>query len=69
MLDVALLTSRPFFAANLYNMMVGVGLGTFAFIPLYATSVYKLSTLLSGMILTPQSLAVIPCRSYNQFFA
>jgi MFS family permease len=66
-LDVALLRSRPFLAANLYNMMVGVGLGTFAFIPLYATSVYKLSTLLSGMILTPQSLAVIPAAAITSF--
>ncbi len=67
-LDVALLRSRPFLAANLYNMMVGVGfLGIFAFIPLYATSVYKLSTLLSGMILTPRSLAVIPAAAITSF--
>jgi len=59
-LDVTLLRSRPFLAANLYNMMGGVGfLGIFAFIPFYATSVYKLSTLVSGMILTPRSVAVI----------
>jgi MFS family permease len=34
--------------------------GLFAFIPFYATSVHKLSTLMSGMILTPRSLALIP---------
>jgi len=59
-LDIALLRSRPFLAANLYNTMIGVGmLGVYAFIPFYATSVHKLSTLMSGMILTPRSIAVV----------
>ena len=61
LLDMALLKSKPFLAANLYNMVAGaVILGTFTFIPLYATSVHKLSTLVSGMILTPRSFAIIP---------
>jgi MFS family permease len=59
-LDTTLLRSTPFVAANLYNMIIGAGvLGIFAFIPLYATSVYNLSTLVSGVILTPRSLGVI----------
>jgi EmrB/QacA subfamily drug resistance transporter len=67
-LDMVLLRSRPFLAANLYNMMVGAGvLGISAFIPLYATSVHKLSTLVSGMILTPRSLAVIPASAVTSF--
>jgi EmrB/QacA subfamily drug resistance transporter len=53
-LDIALLKSRPFMAANLYNTVVGVVVfGIFNIIPYYATSVLKLSTLVSGMILTP----------------
>ena len=67
-LDLTLLRSKPFMAANLYNMMGGTAfLGVFAFIPLYATSVHKLSTLLSGMILTPRSLAVIPASAITSF--
>jgi EmrB/QacA subfamily drug resistance transporter len=67
-LDMALLRSKPFLAANLYNMMVGAGVfGIFAFIPLFATSVYKLSTLVSGMILTPRSLAIIPASAVTSF--
>jgi len=67
-LDMALLRSKPFLAANLYNMMIGAGvLGVFAFIPLYATSVYQLSTLVSGMILTPRSVAVIPASAVTSF--
>ena len=67
-LDMALLRSRPFLAANLYNMMIGAGVfGIFAFIPLYATSVHKLSTLVSGMILTPRSLGIIPASAVTSF--
>jgi len=67
-LDMALLRSKPFLAANLYNMIVGAGvLGIFAFIPLYATSVHQLPTFLSGVILTPRSLAVIPFAAITSF--
>jgi Na+/melibiose symporter-like transporter len=67
-LDIHLLRSRPFLAANLYNLIFGAGvMGIFSFIPLYATSVYKLSTLVSGMILTPRSLAIIPASTVTSF--
>ncbi|HUL22663.1 MAG TPA: DHA2 family efflux MFS transporter permease subunit [Thermodesulfobacteriota bacterium] len=53
-LDITLLKSRPFLAANLYNTVVGVAVfGIFNIIPYYATSMLKLSTMVSGMILTP----------------
>jgi EmrB/QacA subfamily drug resistance transporter len=62
-LDTVLLKSKPFLAANLLNIIMGAGFfGLFATVPLYATSVHKLSTLMSGMILTPRSLGVI-CAS------
>ena len=67
-LNMDLLKSKPFLAANLYNLLIGAGvMGIFAVIPLYATSVYKLSILLSGMILTPRSLAVIPVSAITSF--
>jgi MFS family permease len=67
-LDIALLKSKPFLAANLYNMMIGAGVfGIFAFVPLYATSVHQLSTLMSGMILTPRSLGIIPAAAITSF--
>jgi EmrB/QacA subfamily drug resistance transporter len=67
-LDMTLLRSKPFLAANLYNMMVGAGVfGTFAFVPLYATSVHRLSTLVSGVILTPRSLGIIPASAITSF--
>ncbi len=67
-LDMALLRSTPFFAANLFNMIIGAGVfGIFAFIPLYATSVHKLTTLLSGMILTPRSVGTISASALTSF--
>jgi EmrB/QacA subfamily drug resistance transporter len=67
-LDMTLLRSTPFLAANLFNMIVGAGaFAIFTFIPLYATSVYKLSTLMSGMILTPRSLGTIFASAFTSF--
>jgi len=67
-LDMVLLRSKPFLAANLYNMMVGAGVfAIFPFLPLYATSVHKLSTLVSGMILTPRSIGVISASAITSF--
>jgi EmrB/QacA subfamily drug resistance transporter len=67
-LDVTFLRSKPFLAANLSNMAIGAGaFGIFAFVPLYATSVHKLSTLVSGMILTPRSLGIISASAVTSF--
>jgi EmrB/QacA subfamily drug resistance transporter len=67
-LDMALLRSKPFFAANLFNMIIGAGVfGIFAFIPLYAISVQKLTTLASGMILTPRSIGTISASALTSF--
>jgi EmrB/QacA subfamily drug resistance transporter len=67
-LDIALLRSTPFLAANLLNLIMGAFIfGSFAFIPLYATSVHHLSKLMSGMILTPRSLGIIPASTVTAF--
>ena len=67
-LDMVLLRSRPFLAANLLNMVLGAGFfGLFSFVPLYATSVHNLSTLMSGMILTPRSLGVLSASAITSF--
>jgi EmrB/QacA subfamily drug resistance transporter len=67
-LDMALLKSRPFLAANLFNMIVGAGVfGVFSFIPFYAISVQKLTVLASGMILTPRSIGAIFSSALTSF--
>ena len=58
-IDAALLESKAFAAANVSNLVVGMTtMGVFSFAPLYVVSVHGLSTLMSGMILTPRSLAM-----------
>jgi EmrB/QacA subfamily drug resistance transporter len=67
-LDMELLKSRPFLAANLFNLLLGATtFGVFSFTPLYAISVYELSTLGSGMILTPRSLGGIAAAAVTSF--
>ncbi|MGA2106319.1 MAG: MFS transporter [Syntrophorhabdales bacterium] len=66
--DVVLLRSTPFLAANLFNIVVGAAfVGVFSFVPFYATSVHRLSTLASGMILTPRSFGVIAASAVTSF--
>ena len=68
-LDSALLQSTPFVAANVVNLIVGMtSIGVFSFIPLYATSVHKLSTLMSGVILTPRSVGMAIAAAVTSFF-
>jgi len=53
-LDVTLVQSTPFVAANITNLVIGMTMiGVLSFIPLYATSVHGLSTLMIGVILSP----------------
>jgi EmrB/QacA subfamily drug resistance transporter len=67
-LDMTLLRSKPFLAANIYNMIGGAGVfGIFSLIPFYATSVHQLSTLASGMILTPRSIGMISTSTLTSF--
>ncbi|MGP8153440.1 MAG: DHA2 family efflux MFS transporter permease subunit [Smithella sp.] len=67
-LDISLLKSTPFLAANIMNLVMGAMIfGTFSFIPLYATSVHNLSKLMSGMILTPRSVGMILASAITAF--
>jgi EmrB/QacA subfamily drug resistance transporter len=59
-IDLKVLREKHFIATNLYNFFYGMGvLGVFGFIPLYAVSVYHMSTMDSGLILTPRSIAMV----------
>lgn len=56
-IDLEVLQTRPFQAANYFNIIYGAAvLGVMSFIPLYATTVLGMSTLASGLILTPRSV-------------
>jgi EmrB/QacA subfamily drug resistance transporter len=59
-IDLQLLKKRPFLAANIFNLLYGASvLGIMSFTPLYATSLYGMSTLESGLILTPRSVGTM----------
>lgn len=59
-IDRTILTKKPFVAANIYNFIFGAAmLGLLSFIPLYAVSVYDMTTFQSGVIITPRSIALI----------
>ena len=59
-IDLQMLKEKPFFAANFFNLLYGMAvLGVMSFIPLYATSIFGMSTLESGLILTPRSVGTM----------
>ena len=59
-INLELLKKRPFMAANIYNTIYGLtALGVPSLIPLYAVSIYKMSILESGFIMSARSLAGI----------
>ncbi len=59
-IDFAVLRGRPFMAANVFNFIYGVAIiGVMSLIPAYAVFVYKMSTLQSGILMTPRSVAMI----------
>ncbi|MCX7857761.1 MAG: MFS transporter [Deltaproteobacteria bacterium] len=69
LIEMSLLKSTPFLAANIYNMVVGMCIfAVFSFIPFFATSVHKLSILKSGAILTPRAVGTIPASFITSLF-
>jgi MFS family permease len=59
-IDLEFIKTKPFLAANVFNLFYGMAaLGVMSFIPLFATSVYGMSTLASGLILTPRSVGML----------
>lgn len=68
-IDFQVLREKPFFAANAFNFIFGVCvLGTMVFIPLYAVSIYNMSTLESGLIITPRSIGMILASFVTSMF-
>jgi EmrB/QacA subfamily drug resistance transporter len=67
-IDLDILKKRQFLAANMFTFIQGVCvIGIFTFIPLYAVSVYNMTTLESGLILTPRSVASILASTVTSF--
>ncbi|MBI2870041.1 MAG: MFS transporter [Chloroflexi bacterium] len=63
-----LLSKGPFLAANIHNLIYGICiLGVLSLIPLYAVSVYGMSVLESGVLMTPRSLTMIAASAITSF--
>lgn len=59
-IELEVLQKKPFMVANIYNFILGsAAFGLFSFVPLYAVSIYGMSTLESGIILTPRSIGMM----------
>jgi EmrB/QacA subfamily drug resistance transporter len=67
-IDMELLRKKPFLATNIYNVIYGVcALGIPTLIPLYAVNVYNMTTLQSGIVLTPRSIGTIAASTITSF--
>jgi EmrB/QacA subfamily drug resistance transporter len=65
-IDLQVLQEKPFIAANIFHFVFGVSiLGVGALLPLYAVSVYKMTTLKSGLIITPKSIGAIAATIFT----
>ncbi len=68
-IDWQVLRQKPFLAANIYNLIFGACVfGILSFIPLYAVSVYGMSTIESGLILTPRSVGMMIASMVTSIF-
>jgi EmrB/QacA subfamily drug resistance transporter len=68
-LDIEVLKTKPFVAANVYNFVYGTAvIGVLSLIPTYATSVYGMSALECGLLLTPRSVGMIVSSVMTSIF-
>jgi EmrB/QacA subfamily drug resistance transporter len=58
MIDLEVLQGRQFSAANIFNAAFGMMIGVSTLLPLYAVTVYGMSTVESGLIVTPRTLTM-----------
>jgi MFS family permease len=68
-IDLELLRRKQFAAANFYNAIYGASVfGITSFIPLFAISVYKMTALQSGLILSMRSIGSIVATTIASYF-
>src|SRR5205823_13878536 len=67
-IDPRLVARHPFLAVNLYNFCYGACVwGFFSFIPYYASLEFGMTTLESGAVLTPRSVAMMSTAIVSSF--
>ncbi|MDO8473448.1 MAG: MFS transporter [Dehalococcoidia bacterium] len=68
LVDQQLLRRREFLASHLFNVAYGVVWSMSSLAPLYAVSIYGLSTLQSGLAVTPWTVALTASTTVASFF-
>jgi EmrB/QacA subfamily drug resistance transporter len=69
LIDLDILRLKPFAASNIYNVIYGACIfGFSSFIPLYAVSVYNMTTIESGYVLMSRSVGMIMASLTSSFF-
>jgi MFS family permease len=67
--ELDLLRLKPFAAANAYSIIFGACLFGFAsFIPLYAVTVYRMTTIQSGYVLMANAIGMTAASTISSFF-
>jgi EmrB/QacA subfamily drug resistance transporter len=68
-MDMNLLTLKPFIGSNIFNFMTGfLSIGAMSFIPLYMVSIYGKTTLESGILLTWRSVGTMIAAFMTSIF-
>jgi len=68
-LDIEILSTKPFMAANTYNFVYGSAvIGVMSLIPIFAVSVYGMNALECGLLLTPRSVGMIAASTVTSIF-
>ncbi|MBI2853412.1 MAG: MFS transporter [Chloroflexi bacterium] len=67
LVDPEVLVRRPFLAANIFNLIYGMVGGVITLIPLYAVTIYGMSTLQSGLALTPRTAGAMITSVVSSF--
>lgn len=68
LIDVHLLGGKSFLAANVFNTIIGLSHAVTTFIPYYAVTIYGMSTLQSGLAVTPRSVGLLLSSLVTSFF-
>ncbi|MBI2958482.1 MAG: MFS transporter [Chloroflexi bacterium] len=68
LINVTLVNSRPFLAANVYNSIQGAGVGVFQMVPLFAVTVLGMTASQAGMAYTPRPGGMLIASAISAFF-
>lgn len=66
-IDLQILRGRPFMSSNIYNITYGFAVGASTFVPLYAVTVYGISAVQSGWLLSLRGTGLLIASVVSSF--